>query len=187
MQPTVTQIAVASQPHVSPQTIVARVKGRLQYLIRDTCPRAFQRHFALRSFGRVERQVVERYVASQLDHHVMAAEHVQQRFHTYQIQQPDVDLSKPQYSAHGPYWCNLHLVLAHQHRWNLVDDTVLRRIHDKILSICRARRFRLSRGGILADHLHVTIGCPFDQSPEAIALCFLSNLAFVHGMKAEVR
>ena len=183
VRPAVTQFALTALPHVAPPTIVARVKGRLQYLLRDVCPKAFQRNFTLRSFGHIRRQVAEDYVASQLDHHVMAAEHIQQRFHQYQIEQPNVDLAQPQYSAHGVYWYTLHLVLVHQQRWNIVDEVVLKRVHDMILSVCRARRFRLSRGGILADHLHLTMGCPFEQSPVEVALCFLNNLAFAHGMK----
>jgi hypothetical protein len=41
----------------------------------------------------------------------------------------------------------------------------------------------LSRAGILADHIHLAIGCPIEVAPCDIALSFLNNLAFAHGMK----
>lgn len=42
---------------------------------------------------------------------------------------------------------------------------------------------RLSRAGILADHLHLTLGCRLDESPEDVALGYLNNLAYAHGMR----
>ena len=181
--PRTSQFALTSDPAVSPKTIVQRLKGRLQYAIRDTHPKPFKRNFALRSYGRVTREVVERYVASQLDHHVMADPRVQDRLRKFQIFQPDVDLSRRQYTSHGIYWYNLHVVLAHRDRWVSVDEEKLRRVRDMMLRISAAKRFGLSRGGILADHHHLTLGCPFDVSPSDVALCFLNNLAFVYDMR----
>jgi len=37
---------------------------------------------------------------------------------------------------------------------------------------------------LLADHLHVTIGSGYSQSPEEVSLSYLNNLAYAHGMKA---
>jgi len=181
--PRMVQLTVGTLPQVAPQLIVGRVKGRLQHLIQDACPRAFQKNFALRSYGSVERQIVERYVATQLNHHIMAAGHIQERFEKYQIYRPSVDLSHPRYSHQGLYWCNLHLVFVHQQRWNVVNETVLQRVHDTILRVCDVHDFQLSRGGVLADHLHVTVGCPYERSPADVALCFLNNLAGAHSGK----
>jgi hypothetical protein len=66
------QFAISTKPHISPRLIVQRVKGRLQYLIRNRVPKPWRRNFAIRSVGRVTRENVEQYVASQLDHHRMA-------------------------------------------------------------------------------------------------------------------
>ena len=52
-----------------------------------------------------------------------------------------------------------------------------------VLRVCQSRGFALSRAGIVADHIHLAIGCPLDSAPDEIALAFLNNLAFVHGMK----
>ncbi len=56
-------------------------------------------------------------------------------------------------------------------------------VHDMIRKVARIKGYRLSRGAILADHIHLTLGCPFDVSPADVALGYLNNLAYVHGMK----
>jgi hypothetical protein len=50
--------------------------------------------------------------------------------------------------------------------------------------ICRAKGYALSRAGILADHVHLAVGCPLEVALAEVALGFLNNLAYVHGMKA---
>jgi REP element-mobilizing transposase RayT len=47
----------------------------------------------------------------------------------------------------------------------------------------RQKGHRISRLALLPDHLHATLGCGFDESPEEVALGYMNNLAFVHGMK----
>jgi hypothetical protein len=53
-----------------------------------------------------------------------------------------------------------------------------------IEGVCRTKAYWLSRAGILPDHIHVALGCPLEEAPEDVALAFLNNLAYVHGMKA---
>jgi hypothetical protein len=36
---------------------------------------------------------------------------------------------------------------------------------------------------LLPDHPHATLACGFEQSPEEVALGYMNNLAFAHGMK----
>src|SRR5437016_2316742 len=56
---------VSTQPHVSAMASVRSVKGRLQYLIRDRWPKAFQCNYALRSIGSTRRAKLDRYLAIQ--------------------------------------------------------------------------------------------------------------------------
>ena len=181
--PTTSQISVSTLPDVAPELIVQRVKGRLQYLVRGTLPKAFRRNFAIRGFGHVTRSVIENYVATQLGHHRMADARIQERFLSFQIDDPTVDLSQPQQTSHGIYWHNLHVVLVHSERWAEVRESVLQAVHDMIRKVAQGKGYRLSRGAILADHIHVTLGCPFDVSPADVALSYVNNLAYVHGMK----
>lgn len=182
-EPAISQFAISTQPHVSPLLVVQRVKGRLQYLVRHRRPRAFRGNYAIRSVGHVTRQGVEAYVADQLGHHRMADPRIQARFAQYQIERPDVDLSQPQKTSHGIYWYNLHVVLVHRERWMEVREEVLQRVHDMIVGGCEGKRYRLSRAGSLADHVHLVLGGPIEVAPDEVVLGFLNNLAFVQGMR----
>jgi hypothetical protein len=41
---------------------------------------------------------------------------------------------------------------------------------------------RVARAGILADHVHLLLGCNLTESPQDVALSYLNNLAFAQGM-----
>jgi REP element-mobilizing transposase RayT len=175
VKPGVSQFVVSTQPHVAPLTIVERVKGRLQYFVRDTLPKPLKRNYAIRSFGQVIRETVEAYVASQLEHHQMADARVQERLGRYQIHNADVDLSQVRQTSHGLYWYNLHVVLVHRERWAEIRDEVLRRVRDMIVAACDAKGWLLSRAGILADHVHLALGCTIETAPVDVGLSFLNN------------
>ena len=180
---TVSQFMLSTLPQVSPSTIVQRVKGRLQYCVRDQRPKALRGNFALRSVGNETRAVVERYVAKQVEHHPIADPRVVARLERLQIAIPEVDLREPQRTSQGLFWYNLHLVLVHRDRWMDINEESLQAICSMILRASAAKCYLLSRGGILPDHLHLTLGCPFEVAPIDVALGFLNNLAYVHGMK----
>ena len=177
------QFFVSTVPNVSPSQMIRSVKGRLQYLIRDHQPKAFQRNYAVRSIGAATRTVTEDYVAKQLDRHPMADPRVQDLFLQYQRTYPDVDLSQPVCNAHGRYWYSLHLVLVNDHRWREIHHDILDSLILMIERVGAKYGHRLSRVGLLADHIHMTLGSSIDQSPEEIALSFLNNCAFAIGMK----
>jgi REP element-mobilizing transposase RayT len=182
-EPGTSQFAISTQPHVSPLLVVQRVKGRLQHLVRQRLPKAFHGNYAIRSVGHVTRECIEAYVADQLGHHRMADARIQARFSRYQIERPAMDLSQPQRTSHGMYWHNLHVVLVHQERWMEVREDVLQRVHDMVLRACDAKGYRLSRASILADHLHLLLGCPIEAAADEVVLGFLNNLAFAQGMR----
>jgi hypothetical protein len=64
---------------------VQRIKGRLQYAVRDRFPKAWKSNYGIRSVGHVTRETVENYVASQLGHHQMADPRIQDRLQRFQI------------------------------------------------------------------------------------------------------
>ncbi len=179
----VSQFAISTKPEVAPVFIVQRVKGRLQHAVRDAKPKALKGNYGIRSFGQVKRAVIENYVASQLDHHQMADPRMQTRLAQFQIECPAVDLSQPRKTSHGVYWYNLHVVLVHRQRWNEIREDVLGRVREMILKCSASKGYLLSRAGILADHVHLVLGCPIEVVPADVALGFLNNLAYVHGMK----
>ena len=186
-RPTVHLFLLSTRPHIALPQIVKCVKGRLQSLIRASRPKAFRRNFSLTSIGDATRDVVEGYVAEQLGHHRMADERVEDRLKGFQMEFPDVDLSEPMFSSHGRYVYNLHLVVVHEGWWTETGEEQLIASRDMIVRNARKREHRLSRLSVLADHLHWTIGCNPRESPEEVALSYLNNLAFAHGMKALFR
>ncbi len=180
----ISQFALSTLAGIAPMFIVNRVKGRLQYLVRQARPKAFQRNYALRSFGPATRVAVERYVAEQVTHHPPADERVEALLQRFQIVHPEVDLSKPRPTAHAIYWYNLHVVVVHLERWRDIREEMLERVRNTIEGVCRSKKFALSRGGILPDHVHLALGCPLEMPPAEVVLAFLNNLAYAHGMKA---
>lgn len=178
------QFAISTKPHVSPSKIVQRVKGRLQYLVREAQPRPFRRNFAVRSFGAQERAVIERYVRDQTSHHPYADPDYQTFLEHLQFQDSAIDFSEASKTSHGLYWHNLHLVLVHRERWAVSNNSQLTAVREMILRVSRKKAWQVSRIGLLPDHIHLAMGCGFGDSPQNVALCFLNNLAYVHGMKA---
>ena len=179
------QFFISTQPHVAPAEMVRRVKGRLQHLLRTTMPSVFQRNYCLRSVGTSTRNVVEDYVANQLGHHEMADPAVQRRFARFQRTYTAVELSEPAFNSHGKYWYNLHLVFCNTERWMEIREDVLETLSETIEQTAMKHEYRLSRAALLADHVHLTMGCVVTQSPEEVAMGFLNNCAFARGMKPE--
>jgi REP element-mobilizing transposase RayT len=181
------QFFMSTKPHVSPSELIRVVKGRLQHAIRERTPKALQRNYCLRSIGSARRSVVEDYVATQLGHHRMADPRVQQRLARFQKRPPNVDLRKPCFTAHGTYWYNLHVVIVNDERWMETRDDVLAKLGEMIDRVASKHGDRLSRVGLFADHVHLTMGCPIDRSPQDVALGYLNNCAYACGMKAVFR
>ncbi|HPM80844.1 MAG TPA: hypothetical protein PLF81_09095 [Candidatus Anammoximicrobium sp.] len=111
------QFLLSTLPTVAPSQIIRSVKGRLQHLLQAAHPKAFRRNFSLTSLGDANRAAVEQYVSDQLGHHRTADPRIEARLAQYQLEFPDVDLSRPVFSDHGPYVVNLHLVIVHAERW----------------------------------------------------------------------
>ena len=177
------QFFVSTRPPVSPAELIRSVKGRLQHVIRSWNPKAFQRNYSLRSIGAGKRDVVEEYVKDQLGHHKMADPAVQERLTRYQESFPDVDLGSRVESAHGEYWYNLHLVFVNEGRWMEIRESTLDVLRTTIFSVSRKYGYRLSTIALLADHSHLTMGCPIEHSPEQVALAILNNCAYKVGKK----
>ena len=41
----------------------------------------------------------------------------------------------------------------------------------------------LSQASVLADHVHLAIGCDISESPRQVALSYMNNLAYAQGMQ----
>jgi REP element-mobilizing transposase RayT len=181
--PNVSQFLISTRPEIMPLLIVQRLKGRLQHLIRTMLPNAFRRNYSLRSIGSTRREKLDHYLASQLQHHRPADPRVEARLESYQIHHREVDLMKAERTSHAIYWYNLHLVFVNDERWQEVRAEPLQRLRNMIEAASRAKGHRLSRAAIVPDHIHLTMGCKLEESPQEVALSYMNNLAYASGMK----
>jgi len=164
------QFVISTQPNTKPEFIIQRLKGRIQYAVRKIAPKAFRSNYALRSFGTQERRIVEAYVAAQSRHHTMATETSQQIFENLRYVDGKIDLSIMQKTTHGVYWYNLHMVIVNTERWRDINEDRLQRVKRVVLRCGDQKRCRISRLSILADHLHLAVGCSIEYSPSTIVL-----------------
>lgn len=179
----VSQFLLSSMPHRSPADIVRLVKGRLQYLVRAVHPKPFRRNYSICSVGPAGREEVEGYVRSQLVHHHMADPRVQGTLERLQVTRRSVDLSQIQFSAHGEFIHNLHLVFVHEARWAEVREEELALNNETVLRVAEKKGHRVSAIGVFADHMHVSVGCDIADSPGAVAMSYMNNLVYRHGMR----
>lgn len=163
--------------------IIRSVKGRLQYIIRSACPKAFRRNYSIKSIGTIKAEIIQKYVSSQFSHHPRFDPRVAERFEKFQLRFPDVDLSATRYSSHGQFIHNLHLVFVHERRWCEYEDEVMWKVTDMIRKAAKSKEHLLSAAGVLPDHVHLSIGCGISDAPREVALSYLNNLAYAQGMQ----
>ena len=177
----IVQFLVSTRPSAAPAHILRCLKGRLQYLIRDSHPAAFKRNYRIESVGSAKADVIERYIAGQLPRQGMADPRAQELLARFQIDEPSVELERVRYTSYGQFIYNLHLVMVRESAMAL-DHDCLKANRDMIVKVAAKKDFILRRGAILNDHIHLALGCGIEQPPEEGALSYLNNLAFANGM-----
>jgi REP element-mobilizing transposase RayT len=176
------QLTLSATPQVSPVTLAARVKGRLQHHCRRLgAPVDFSRKLAVRSVGDPTRAQVEGYVRNQVPNEALADERFREMLTAFTVTDPQVDLSRPTETNSGRYWYNLHLVLVAGERYRAGEPATLATMRDAALRVCAKKGYAASALAVLPDHLHLALRGAVDQSPEEIALAFLNNLAHALG------
>lgn len=179
--PDCSQFLISSKPGVRPVDVVRSLKGRLQYLVRQRWPKAFQRNYDLHSIGSTRREKLEEYVASQLPHHGVEGT-TKTELSDLQVCNPEIDLSRPRFSAHARYRCNLHLAFVTDRRRQFAVER-LEQIRSMIRRCAATHGDLLARVGLLPDHLHLVLGVSPEEAPLNIALRYMNNIAFVVGME----
>jgi REP element-mobilizing transposase RayT len=177
------QALVSSLPNLPPSKIVKLVKGSAQHLLRLEDEAKLSRNFRLVSTGSANLSTVENYVNGQLEHHPLASSFSMERMKPFSQSFDGVDLSQPIQSSHGQYILGLHLVFVHAQRWRTVNEDFQKKTQAAILGTAKKKLHRVSRISILPDHTHITLGFGYQESPEAIALSYMNNIAFKHEMQ----
>lgn len=182
--PTCSQFFVSTRPDVSPDRIPKGIKGRLQTLVRDTRPNAFQRNYDLHGIGSTQREKVEHYVAGQLVHHAEDDVGVNDsNLADLQIINPEVDLSRFRLTSHARYRFNLHIVFRFAEAVLLHDSKSLVDVRKAVRCTAQKHQHLLSRVGLLQDHVHLVLGAALTSSPLDVALPYMNNIAWMFGLR----
>ncbi|HEX7380094.1 MAG TPA: hypothetical protein VF278_23435 [Pirellulales bacterium] len=177
------QFLISTHPETAPPDAVRSVKGRLQYLVRGKIPKAFRRNYGLWSVGGANWNTIDRYIADQTRHHPMADPRVQEQFEALAIDGDKEALAQPRTSGHAQFCYNLHLVFVGRDRGFEVRPRVLEARRAMLLAVASKKGHLIGTGRIVADHLHVALGCRLSESPQEVALAYMNNLAYAVGMK----
>jgi REP element-mobilizing transposase RayT len=177
------QFLLSTRPETPPPEAARSVKGRLQYIVKDKLPKAFRRNYGLWSVGTVNAKVIEQYIADQTRHHPMADPRVQRQFEAISIEGDSDALVSPRVSGHAQFCYNLHLVLVSRDRDIEIRPQVLEARRAMLLAAAAKKGHLIGKGQIVADHLHLALGCRLSESPQDVALGYLNNLAYADGMK----
>jgi len=175
---------ISARPNVAATEVVRGIKGRLQTLVRDVRPRAFQRNYDIHSIGSTTREKTENYVARQLQHHAIDSDQVRNcRLDDLQLINPDVDLGRYRTTGHGRYRCNLHIALRFRESHILASPASMERVRVVARRTADRHHMLLSRLGLLYDHLHLVVGILATIDPASVTLSFMNNIGWVFGMK----
>jgi REP element-mobilizing transposase RayT len=177
------QFLVSTKPQAAPAQIVRSIKGRLQYLLRDKIPKFWRRHYSITSVGDASNAVLQGYVGGQVAHHRVADSRTVERLCEVQFHDPSVDLATERASSHGRFIHNLHIVLENADHLPDTRKEWLTTSRDMVVAACRKKGWLLSRFGLVANHLHVLLGCDVADAPRDVTLSLMNNLAYAHGMK----
>ena len=186
-QSNVGQFLVSTRPRLAPSQIVRSLKGRWQYLIRSEHPKAFRRNYFIGSVGEANCRVLDAYVAKQTSKHPMADPDVQGRLESLQFHDTSVDPVQVVTSNYGQFVHGLQVVMESEAGWNEVRPSVLAGSRAVIIRAAAKHDWRLSRIGLLSNHIHVLLGAGVTESPAEIALSLMNNLAYAQGMKPAFR
>lgn len=178
------QFFLSTQPHVSPSQVVRSVKGRLQYLVKNSVPKLFHRNYSICSVGEANNACLDAYVAKQPTRHRMADPTIQQLFESLQYADESVNLKEPRSSSHGHFLHNLHVVLENLEHLHEVSETILATLRAMAIRCCHHKEHLLTRIGLVSNHMHILLGCHVEDSPEDVVLALMNNLAYAIGMKA---
>jgi REP element-mobilizing transposase RayT len=179
----VVQFFLSTKPSTAPSEIVRTVKARLQYLIRHQFPKAFRRNYHIQSVGDAKSSVLDQYVARQTSRHPMADPRVQALLEACQFSNDSVDLARLRTGTYGQYLNSLHVVLENADGWNEIREAALSKIRDNITCSAKNEGWKLSRIGLLSNHIHILLGAAATESPESVALLLMNRVAAVYDSK----
>lgn len=164
---------VTTPPSVAPADIVWLCRGALQDSLRTRKKLQLRRKFRLSSVGGETTVAGDRFIAGRLERRSTSgvSEHHGHR------------RSAPRRIDHGVHDLTLRIVAVHDKRFRTMRgadrETTMRAILDT------AAKYDHDPIEVTAapDHLWMTVNVPAERSPGEVALSYLNNVAFRHGMR----
>ena len=86
-----------------------------------------------------------------------------------QFHDPKANPTTPLKNSYGQYVYALHVVFRHKGGYNEIGAGVLSAYRDMIIRVAKERCWKLSRIGIVANHIHLLVGPTFRDAPSAAA------------------
>lgn len=108
---------------------------------------------------------------------------VQKRLEALQFHDVAIDLSKASIGTYGQYLHSLQIVMENAESLHEVRESQLQRVQDVIVRAAGKKSWRLSRIGLLSNHVHVLLGASVTESPQSVALSLMNNISYVYDMK----
>lgn len=180
------QILFTVGPQVSPAFCAMRAKGRLDHALRRSptpVPSGFRRTVSLRTLGDNTRETVIGYLSRQAGKSDYADHRFKVFLDRFNTVDPRVDLSQPQATGHGRYWCNLHLVIVvADRRFPMTLEASFAAVHDAAFACAAAHGHELARISVMPDHVHLALRFSHESSPMGVGVVFSNWLAAAVGM-----
>ncbi len=184
LDPTHGVIMLDSRASVSPHSIVQRLRGRLQALLRQWNPKALAAEDEFRCTGTITRQVIEGFILQQ---RIQSATGVNdpgdRRFAEYCWDDPTIDLNRPSLSQNKHFWYNLHLVFPFVELECNLDDAELALVWQTLKNVSQRKQHWLRQAEIQSEYVHAWLRGQWTESPEEIALTYLNEIAFSLGKR----
>ncbi len=170
-------------PELEPSLFSQRVKGRLQYALRNLgTPVAFRLKKGFRTLGENTREIVQAYIARQSRKSDYADPNFKQWLEQFHVDNRAVILKEAAATGHGRYWYALHLVIVVENRkFPMVRKDTFQKARDYSLAIAKKKGYEIAELFVMPDHLHIALRGDIEHSPQKIALSFLNNLSYVFG------
>lgn len=163
------QMAFRTGPDVSPELFAGRVKGRLQYALRQAGPPvAFSRKVAVRALGDNRSAVVENYLRAQTARAELADDRYRATLKAVAFADAAVDLARPVETKSGRYWYNLHLVAVTENRFRIGQEDFLDKVRTGVFAWAQETQSALKAFAPMPDHVHVAARCQPEKTPREL-------------------
>jgi len=178
VEPNVVLCLLSLVPSDSPESITRKIKGNVATELRaDGVHNLWSRGWFVRSNGNVTNEIIQTYIANQIEHHRAAP--VENRSTMEKCRHHlDEDIDQIRKSSHAAFQYNVHFVFCVRKRFHFLDPVIGGILVQYLLAVCKRKGWIAWDIEVVWDHVHLLIGLTPTSSPEEVALSLLNNAEF---------